>query len=178
MDNFALTSKGVSSSSRLDLSDPGTFPSKPEPKSIALRVINEPKEENEDMLNDLRTYFKERHRKCLHEAIDMVPPPAKRACSEGVREEPGREVPSMLVPSLDVVGPSSVPAIEEKAGLAPRRASGGIAIPEEVLDQKNTPAPSSLPSWDEIMEMLKHISCYTDAEPPFTKMSDFFPLTK
>lgn len=84
----------------------------------------------------------------------------------------------MLVPSLDVVGPSSVPATEEKTGLAPRGASGGVALPEEVLDQKDTPAPASLPSWDKMMEMLKHISCFTDAEPPFTKMSDFFPLTK
>lgn len=40
----------------------------------------------------------------------------------------------MLVPSLDVVGPSSVPATEKKVGLAPRGASGGIALPEEVLD--------------------------------------------
>ena len=28
------------------------------------------------------------------------------------------------------------------------------------------------------MEMLKHVSCFTDAEPPSTKISDFFPLTK
>lgn len=28
------------------------------------------------------------------------------------------------------------------------------------------------------MEMLKRMSCFTDAEPPFTKMSDLFHLTK
>lgn len=28
------------------------------------------------------------------------------------------------------------------------------------------------------MEMLKHVPCFTDVEPPSTKMSDFFPLTK
>ena len=28
------------------------------------------------------------------------------------------------------------------------------------------------------MEMLKGVSCFTDAETPSTKMSDFFPLTK
>ena len=28
------------------------------------------------------------------------------------------------------------------------------------------------------MEMLKGVSCFTDAEAPSTKMSDFFPLTK
>ena len=28
------------------------------------------------------------------------------------------------------------------------------------------------------MEMLKGVSCFTDAKAPSTKMSDFFPLTK
>lgn len=133
-DNFTLTSEGASSSLRLNPNDPETFPSEPEPESVALRVVNKPKEEEEDMSNDLRTGFKERHRKCLHEAIDMVPPPAKRACSEGVREELGREVPSMPVPLPNVVGPSSMPTTEEKAGLAPRGASGGVALPEKVLN--------------------------------------------
>ena len=68
---------------RLDPSDSGTHPSEPELESIALRVINEPKEE-EDMLNDLRGGFKERHHKRLHEAIDMTPFPAKKTCLERV----------------------------------------------------------------------------------------------
>ncbi|RVW19489.1 hypothetical protein CK203_116505 [Vitis vinifera] len=34
------------------------------------------------------------------------------------------------------------------------------------------------PSWEEMMEMLKGVSCFTDAEAPSTKMSDFFLLTK
>lgn len=28
------------------------------------------------------------------------------------------------------------------------------------------------------MEMLKCVSCFTNVEAPFTKMLDFFPLTK
>ena len=47
-----------------------------------MRVVNEPKEEKD--INDLRTGFLERHRKRLHEAIDIVPPPAKRACPKKV----------------------------------------------------------------------------------------------
>ena len=39
-------------------------------------------------MNDLRTGFLERHRKRLHEAIDIVPPPAKRACPEKTQEDP------------------------------------------------------------------------------------------
>ena len=71
-----------------------------------------------------------------------------------------------------------MPAVEKEAGLAPGEAFGGAAPIEEVLDQKDTPAPPYPPIWDEMMEILKRVSCFTDAEPPSTKMSDFFPLTK
>ncbi|WJZ80867.1 hypothetical protein VitviT2T_000742 [Vitis vinifera] len=79
----AQASKGDSSSLRLDPSDLGTHHSEPELESIALRVINETKEE-EDMSNDLRAGFKERHHKRLHEAIDMTHFPAKKTCPERV----------------------------------------------------------------------------------------------
>lgn len=144
-DSSAQASKGDSGSLRLDPSDSGTFPSKPEPKPIALGVINESEEEG-DMSTDRRVGFKERHRKRLHEAIDMVPPPAKRACSERAWEELGKEVPPMLVPLLDATGPSSVPSVEKEVGLALGGASGGAAPIEEVLDQKDTPALASQPS--------------------------------
>ena len=176
-DSFAQASEGDSSSLRLNPSDPRTCPSEPEQELIALKVINEAEEE-EDMSNDLRAGFKERHHKCLHEAIDMVPPPAKRACPERAWEELGREVPPMLVPPPDAARPNSMPAVEKEAGLAPGEAFGGAAPIEEVLDQKDTPAPPYPPIWDEMMEILKRVSCFTDAEPPSTKMSDFFPLTK
>lgn len=74
-------SEGDSSSLRLDPSDPGTRPSKHERESIALGVINDPKEE-EDM-NDLRVKFKERHRKLLYQEIDMVPPSQKGLLEDG-----------------------------------------------------------------------------------------------
>ncbi|RVW64612.1 hypothetical protein CK203_048494 [Vitis vinifera] len=107
------------------------------------------------MSTDLRVGFKERHRKHLHEAIDMVPPPTKKACPEKAREKPGREV-----------NPTS------------GGASGGTAPVELVLDQIDTLTSAPPPSWDEMMEMLKCVSCFTDVEPPSTKMSDFFPFTK
>ena len=110
--NSAQASQGDSSSLRLDPSDPGTHPFKPEPESIAVKVINE-SEEKEDM-NDLRTEYKEKHRKRLHEAIDMVPPPAKKACSERAQEELAREVPPVAVPPSDVAGPNSAPAAKKE----------------------------------------------------------------
>ena len=90
-------SEGDFDSLRLDPSDPGTCPSEPELELIILRVINKSEAEG-DMSTDLRVGFKERHRKRLHEAIDMVPPPTKKACPEKAREKPGREVPPMPMP--------------------------------------------------------------------------------
>lgn len=174
----ALASEGDSSSLRLDPNDPGTRPSEPEQKSMALKVINE-SEEEEDM-NDLRVGFKERHYKHHHEAIDMVSPPAKKACPERAHEEPARKVPPVAVPPPDVARPSSAPIAEKEAdgkesGPTTGEASGDAAPVEEVLDKKTTPTPVSPPSWDEMMEMLKHMSCFTDSESLFIKRSDFFP---
>lgn len=92
------------------------------------------------MSNDLRANFKERHYKCLYEAIDMVPLPTKKACPKKARKETGNKAPSTPMPLLDVMGPSSVPAVEEEAGLAPGGGgvSDGIAPVEEVSDQKDT----------------------------------------
>lgn len=47
-----------------------------------------------------------------------------------------------------------------------------------VLDEKGSPSLIVPPSWEEMMEMLKHVPCFTDAEAPYTKMLDFFPFTK
>ncbi|RVW51927.1 hypothetical protein CK203_067948 [Vitis vinifera] len=64
-----------------------------------------------------------------------------------------------------------------RRGLRRSLGESGTTPVEEVLDQKDTPASALPPSWDEMMDMLKRVSCFTDAEPPSTKMSDFFPLT-
>lgn len=164
---------------RLDPSDPETHPSEPEPKSIALGVINELKEE-EDMSNNLRVGFKERHRKCLHEAINMAPSPVKKTCPKRVQEEPAREVPPMVVPLSDVARSSSAPVVEKdtggkEVGPATRETSGGVAPVEEASDKKDTPILASPPSCDEMMEMLKCVPCFTDAKTPSTKNVKFHP---
>ena len=66
-------------------------------------------------MNDLRSGFKERHNKCLYEAIDMVPPTAKKACPERAQEESSRGAPLVVVPQLDVARPSSTPTAKKKA---------------------------------------------------------------
>lgn len=76
----------------------------------------------------------------------------------------------MLVPPSDAASPNSMPVVEKEVGPAPGEAFGGAAPIEEVLDQKDTPTPAYPPIWDEMMEMLKRVSCFTDVEPPSTKM--------
>ena len=95
------------------------------------------------MSTDLRVGFKERHRKHLHEAIDMIPPPTKKACLEKAREKPGKEVPPMLVPLLDTVGPNSVPTAKKEVSPTLGGASDGTTPVEVVLDQKDTYIRSS-----------------------------------
>lgn len=130
------------------------------------------------MATDLRADFKERHHKRLHKAIEVVAPPTKRACPKGVHEELARDVPLMPVPPSDAAGPSSVPTAKKKAGRVPDGALGGATPVKEALDQKDTPASALPPSWEEMMEMLRWVPCFTNAEPLSTKMLDFFPLTK
>ena len=78
-----------------------------------MRVVNDPKEE-EDM-NGLRTRFLERHRKWLHETIDIVPPPAKRACPEKAQEDPVGGASPLNVLHSDEAGPSAVAVIQPDA---------------------------------------------------------------
>ena len=188
-----------SSSLQLDTINPGTDPSQPQPEFIGLRVVNEPEEE-EDM-NNLRIGFFERHRKWLHEAIDIVPPPAKRACPEKAQEDPAGEAPPSTMPQSDEAGPSTATMTQpDVAG-----PSAAVAVQPNVVAPRNTPivekvhgtevgldvvvnegapneksslAPAAPPSWEELMEILKGVSYFTDAEAPSTKMFDFFPLTK
>ena len=89
------------------------------------------------------------------------------------------------MPPSNVARPSSTPTAKKEAGRkkvggkeagpATRKASGDAVPIDEVSDKKNTPTLASPPSWDEMMEMLKHVSCFTDSESPFTKMYDFSP---
>ena len=49
---------------------------------------------------------------------------------------------------------------------------------EKDLDQKDASASVPPPNWEEMMEMLRRVPCFTDVKPPLTKMLDFFSLTK
>lgn len=66
-------------------------------------------------MNDLRVGFKERHRKLLYEAIDMVIPQPKKAYPKRTQEEQTKGVPPVVVPQPNVAGPSSAPVTEKEA---------------------------------------------------------------
>lgn len=89
-----------------------------------------------------------------------------------------RNVSPTLVPPPDTTGPSSVPVVEKKVGPGPDGAFSGAASIEEVLYQKDSPASAPPSSWEEMMEILRWVPCFSDAEPSSTKISDLFYLTK
>ena len=95
------------------------------------------------MTIDLRPDFKERHCKCLHEAITVDTPPAKRTCPEGVQEEPMRDASPAPVPPSDAVRSSHVSPAKKEIGLAQ---DGGATPFEERLDKKDTLVSAPLPS--------------------------------
>ena len=88
----------------------------------------------------------------------------------------------------DAPGPSSTAVAQSGAttfGDAPTAVETHVSegVPdasngEEATDEKSSLAAAVPPSWEELMEMLKGVPCFTDAEAPSMRMSDFFPLTK
>lgn len=130
------------------------------------------------MSTDLRVGFKEGHRKHLYESIEVVTPPPKRSYPEKVREEPMRNDSTTPMPPSDVARSSSDVAAAKEACLAPARAPGDPTSVEEDLDQTDVLASVPPPSWEEMLEILSWVPCFTDVKLPSTKMSNFFPLTK
>lgn len=84
-DSSFPNSEGGSDLPDFERSDSG--PRHSEPKPIALSVIND-QEVEKGMTNDLRANFKERHRKRLHEAIEVDASLAKRTYLRGFRGSP------------------------------------------------------------------------------------------
>ena len=81
MDSSILDSEGCLGLPNFEISESGLCHSKSEP--IALSVINK-LEVEEGIATDLRADFKERHRKHLHEAIEVDASLTKRTYSKGV----------------------------------------------------------------------------------------------
>ena len=82
---------------------------------------------------------------------------------------------SATVAQPGITAHSDAPATVETRGL---EGVPEAMIDEEALDEKSSPATAVPPSWEEMMEMLKGVPCFMDAEVTSTRMSNFFPLTK
>lgn len=142
-----------------------------EPEPLVLAVIDKPAVEKSGMPHDLRVGFGERHHKRLYKAIELVSSSAKGAQSEGVQEEPEREIPSLPVPSPNVMRfDNALVADEGKTSPTPRGTSDSATPAEGVFVIRDTPAPASPPSCDEMMEMLKRISHSIDVDMPSSRM--------
>lgn len=86
----------------------------------------------------------------------------------------GPSAAAMIQPNA--IAPSNAPATEKEA--CGTEAGSDAAVAEGAPDEKGSPAPTTPPSWEKMMEMLKRVSCFTNAETPSSKMLDLFPLTK
>ena len=82
---------------------------------------------------------------------------------------------SATIAQPGITAHSDAPATVETRGL---EGVPEAMIDEEALDEKSSPAAAVPPSWEEMMEMLKGVPCFMDAEVTSTRMSNFFPLTK
>ena len=88
-------------------------------------------------------------------------------------EVPGLSAATVAQPGL--TAHSNAPTTMETRG------TEGVpeaAIDEKASDKKSSPATTVPLRWEEMMEMLKGVPCFTDAEAHSTRMSDFFSLAK
>lgn len=160
-----------------------------ESELVTINVAFEP--EGGDMSSDLMIGFRKRMRKQFYEPIDVVTPAAKKSHSEESRDPPAEEVPPAPVPPPDTAGSSSappaVPLVREDTQptqdpdsavpVPPGPTSADPTPAPKEKDRKNTPPCEDPLTWEKMKEMLDRTPCFTDPEPPLTKMSNFCPPT-
>lgn len=135
------------------------------------------------MATNLRVNFKERQCKHLSESIAVVHLPAKRSCTEEPHVAPVLDTPSVQMPHTGIARPKSVSAMRPHIGkdVYPERdraPTGSTPIGDDLEDEKDVSTLYRPPSWEKMVELLKQVPYSTEVEPPSTKLSDFFSLTK
>ena len=136
--------------------------------------------------SNLRAGLLRRHGKWLRVPINLGPSPAKKVCPNWGGEDPAPEVPALAMTRLDEGGPSASSAapsdVVGSSATATVRADGpgpnspavaetpiSEGVPdasngEEASDEKSSHVATVLPSWEELMEMMKGLPCFMDAE--------------
>lgn len=152
-----------------------------EVEPVVPRIIYEPKGKK-NMVANLRARFKEWQHKRLYESIIVATPPAKRPYPEETCEAPVPDTPLMPMPPTKVAGPNNVLVAKSlvRKDTCPTQDGAPIGSDpvDDDLDKKDATTPLCAPNWEEIAEMLKWVPCFTEVEPPSTKMLNFFSLTK
>lgn len=131
-------------------------------------------EEEEDMASRLKVGFKERHRKCLSEALPTTPLPAKKSHPKAPREELALEAPIVEVPHTNAVGSGQelvvISSVEDACPTEDGISTGilcGNANEGDALDN-----PSS---WKDIAALLKRVPYFTAPKPSTSGVQAFFP---
>ena len=88
-------------------------------------------------------------------------------------DSPGPSVAAVTQPGT--TAHSNAPTVVETRGT---EGAPEVAIDEEAPNEKSSLTITVPPSWKEMMEMLKGVTCFTDGEASSIRMSDFFLLTK
>lgn len=184
--NLAPDLEGESDSLYFDLDHSTSGVNLPTSESEPVTINVAYELEGEGMSSDLMTEFKKRIRKQLYKPIDVVVPATKRSRSAESRNPPVEEVPPAPVPLPDTAGSSSVlptassvreetQPTQDPAPADPAPTNPAPALVEN--DQKDAPPCADPSTWEEMKEMLEQTLCFTDPEPPLTKMSDLFSPT-
>ena len=176
--------EATSSFLQLVVFHPGPSSPQPKPEYVGLPVTDKPEEMRSP--SEIRERLMQRHGKRLHVPIDLGPPPAKKVCLDRGGEAPMPEVPAPATSRPDRDGASaSAPVPLDAAGSStaamvhadgPGRSSPvvvGILMLEGAPEAPNgekaqverSSYPAAVPpSWEELMDMLKRVPCFTDAE--------------
>ena len=163
----------------------------PDPESAGLQVVDEPEEMRST--SDLRARLMQRHGKWLHVPINLGPSPTKKVCSDRGGEDPAPKVPTSAATLPDESGPSASSATLPDASGPSAAAMVQVDAPgpgfpavvdtpmsEGVPDEKSSRVVAVPPSWEELMEMLEGVPCFTDVETrlPFGTSESAMPCSQ
>lgn len=119
---------------------------------------------------DLRIGFGEKLHKRLYETIEIGSTSVQGDQPEWAQEEPGRKIPPAPVVSPDVALFGDVLAVEEETHPTAGRAFGSGTVTRGVSAKRDIPTLASPPSCVEMMEMLKRIPHFIEADLPSSNM--------
>lgn len=145
-------------------------PSRPEPESLAIVVLDNSAVERPILPYELRIGFGEKLHKRLYETIEIGSTSVQGDQPEWAQEEPEKKIPPALVVSPDVASFGDVLAAEEETHPDAGGASSNGTVTRGVSAKRDIPSPTSPPSCVEMMEMLKRITHFIEADLPSSNM--------